>query len=406
MEGHQPRPPQARRPPPAPRRSPEAPTPPAREGWSPNPRRLSTGEHSQVGSQRFSPAMAPLPPPARHPTRPDASPGDARRASERRGSDRYGNGRRGSERRGSAIEKQPSSEVAGGRRVSQAGRRLSERRLSGPPSGGEESGEGRERPTESLLPPVLPQRRPSMDNDVEVEKGEDEPVGLIMREGLVLHGVTSGSPGDRAGVGRFVGRLLTHVDGRAVLCPSDVQPSSNHTKLRLRFAKRGEEPPTAKPGEVPSLHGKEQLKSPESKPRKMTSRGSLSRRSVQGNARVQAERRVEELEAEVNGLREEAAADRDAGSQIALLMSIDKLSGELQQAREALLEIGNHEVQSQLGSTELGPRRSSFDRIPTISNGRGGGRRLSLEEREPSNPSNNRRRSNADQIRSPLKLTP
>eukprot|EP01065_Artemidia_motanka_P028607 TRINITY_DN34063_c0_g1_i1.p2 TRINITY_DN34063_c0_g1~~TRINITY_DN34063_c0_g1_i1.p2 ORF type:complete len:243 (+),score=82.11 TRINITY_DN34063_c0_g1_i1:548-1276(+) len=228
-----------------------------------------------------------------------------------------------------------------------------------------------------------------------------------MREGLIVHGVVGGSAADRAGLARFVGRRLTHVDGVAVQDQADVRKGGGVTRLALRFAertcddvlsdgatvlsspivtprlegpvwppvppdrressRRGSRPPRPNgPAESSSSQRlPTQATTHSSQVRQLsgvglpTPRGSNARPRRQSLELRTAREHIAALEREVEALRSEVSAERDPASQLSLLKSLADLQQELLQASEALDEANAKRVQKQLALDSGDPRRIS-----------------------------------------------
>eukprot|EP01062_Namystynia_karyoxenos_P031886 TRINITY_DN23612_c0_g1_i1.p1 TRINITY_DN23612_c0_g1~~TRINITY_DN23612_c0_g1_i1.p1 ORF type:complete len:503 (+),score=109.71 TRINITY_DN23612_c0_g1_i1:83-1591(+) len=290
----------------------------------------------------------------------------------------------------------------------------------------------RRRSSEIQLPELPPM--PGVE-EVAVSKEPDESVGLVMREGCIVHSVVRGGPADRAGLARFAGRRLTHVDGKAVLSPADMPANHGSISFRLRFAARGRDsadagvkgapaaadseappplPPNAKaapqagpPPQAPSPDALPLAPAPRTSPQTQAAKAPPQsdaplpnppgpRKSITAAAPAQppggrrpsrpappmdrpidagkrhsvvrrqsgarrgtwarqedpeikelqrAVSRVEALEQELQELRCEAVADRDAGAQAALLKGLAELSDQLQQARAVVDSIAVQQLQ-------------------------------------------------------------
>eukprot|EP01065_Artemidia_motanka_P047465 TRINITY_DN7448_c0_g1_i1.p1 TRINITY_DN7448_c0_g1~~TRINITY_DN7448_c0_g1_i1.p1 ORF type:complete len:680 (+),score=227.37 TRINITY_DN7448_c0_g1_i1:43-2040(+) len=82
------------------------------------------------------------------------------------------------------------------------------------------------------------------DLEVTVQRRPGEHLGLNFRgeEDLQLVQAVSGSPSDRAGCGRMLGRTLTHVGGRPVTTCADVRSDEEQASIQLRFSWKVGEP--------------------------------------------------------------------------------------------------------------------------------------------------------------------
>eukprot|EP01062_Namystynia_karyoxenos_P063013 TRINITY_DN55841_c0_g1_i1.p1 TRINITY_DN55841_c0_g1~~TRINITY_DN55841_c0_g1_i1.p1 ORF type:complete len:880 (+),score=138.61 TRINITY_DN55841_c0_g1_i1:93-2732(+) len=78
--------------------------------------------------------------------------------------------------------------------------------------------------------------RESLD-EVVIEKGANDPLGVVWSDHTVCKSVQPGSAADRCGVERFIGRRLTHLDGQEVHKLADIRSlAQGRARCVLRFA--------------------------------------------------------------------------------------------------------------------------------------------------------------------------
>eukprot|EP00662_Eupelagonemidae_sp_cell21_P007732 gene7732-46114_t len=76
------------------------------------------------------------------------------------------------------------------------------------------------------------------DRNAVLTKRPHDAMGLSWVDHTLLERVEPWSPADAGGLGRFVGRRVTHVNGRPVQRLSDIEPAHGATTVRFVFAEQ------------------------------------------------------------------------------------------------------------------------------------------------------------------------